>query len=103
MGTGVRVKKIGPAGVKVYAVGLYVDPKGAQSELAKHKCVSSSSCQEVSIHGCPSSGKNPQQLNKAAAVNRCYMKCPDLIRALERDDLCAICAGAARRQVACIV
>lgn len=37
MGTGVRVKKIGPAGVKVYAVGLYVDEKGAMKELDAHK------------------------------------------------------------------
>eukprot|EP00903_Cladosiphon_okamuranus_P009853 g9363.t1 len=37
MGTGVRVKKIGPAGVKVYAVGLYVDEKGAAKELERHK------------------------------------------------------------------
>lgn len=36
-GTGVRVKKIGPAAVKVYAVGLYVEAKGAKSELASHK------------------------------------------------------------------
>lgn len=37
MGTGVRVKKIGPAGVKVYAVGLYVDEKGAAKDLDAHK------------------------------------------------------------------
>lgn len=37
MGTGVRVKKIGPAGVKVYAVGLYVEEKGAASDLDTHK------------------------------------------------------------------
>eukprot|EP00752_Nemacystus_decipiens_P006542 g5893.t1 len=37
MGTGVRVKKIGPAGVKVYAVGLYVEEKGAIKELERHK------------------------------------------------------------------
>eukprot|EP00904_Undaria_pinnatifida_P008074 jgi/Undpi1/4397/HiC_scaffold_17.g07754.m1 len=37
MGTGVRVKKIGPAGVKVYAVGLYVEEKGAAKELETHK------------------------------------------------------------------
>ena len=37
MGTGVRVKKIGPAGVKVYAVGLYVEEKGAVKELDAHK------------------------------------------------------------------
>ncbi|CAN0366193.1 unnamed protein product [Ectocarpus sp. 4 AP-2014] len=37
MGTGVRVKKIGPAGVKVYAVGLYVDEKAAAKELEVHK------------------------------------------------------------------
>ncbi|CAM9852236.1 unnamed protein product [Discosporangium mesarthrocarpum] len=35
--TGVRVKKIGPAAVKVYAVGIYVDPNGAKAALSKHK------------------------------------------------------------------
>ena len=37
MGTGVRMKKIGPAAVNVYAVGLYVDERGAVNELAGHK------------------------------------------------------------------
>ncbi|CAN0038092.1 unnamed protein product [Ascophyllum nodosum] len=37
MGTGVRVKKFGPMAVNVYAVGLYVDEKEAESELATHK------------------------------------------------------------------
>ncbi|CAN0111628.1 unnamed protein product [Hapterophycus canaliculatus] len=37
MGTGVRVKKIGPAGVKVYAVGLYVDEKAASKDLDAHR------------------------------------------------------------------
>jgi len=32
-GTGVRVKKIGPVAVKVYAVGLYVDQRAVQSSL----------------------------------------------------------------------
>ena len=31
------MKKIGPAGVKVYAVGLYVEEKGAAKELETHK------------------------------------------------------------------
>lgn len=43
-GTGVRVKKIGPAAVKVYAVGLYVDPKGAASELSNYRCGGLSAC-----------------------------------------------------------
>lgn len=37
-GVGVRVKKlVGPVGVKVYAVGLYVEPKGALARLAAFK------------------------------------------------------------------
>lgn len=31
-----RVKKIGPAGVKVYAVGLYVEENAAAKELESH-------------------------------------------------------------------
>ncbi|CAM9388973.1 unnamed protein product, partial [Phaeothamnion confervicola] len=35
-GVGVRVKKIGPAAVKVYGLGVYVDERGAKSALAKY-------------------------------------------------------------------
>jgi hypothetical protein len=35
---GVRVKKLlGPVGVNVYAVGLYVDPRAAAAKLAAFK------------------------------------------------------------------
>ncbi|KAG5188908.1 chalcone isomerase [Tribonema minus] len=40
-GTGVRVKKIGPAAFKVYAVGMYVDSAKARSELSKHSSTES--------------------------------------------------------------
>lgn len=36
MGTGVRVKKIGPIAAKVYAVGVYADSSKAASELASY-------------------------------------------------------------------
>ena len=33
LGAGPRIKSIGPIGVKVYGVGLYVEVKGAKNAL----------------------------------------------------------------------